>query len=246
MPPIPHPVRVRTSSGWQDLALVGPPGPVMMTGTYLARPAATTVQAGVLYFATDTLGTWRSDGTSWTLVEQRAPLISTTIWNAAPFTTPYDGQEVILEADSANGVYWRFRYYAASASAYKWMFVGGSSLRANVTGDEGLVNDTAWHTFPTNVVVTAPRAGDYELRGQARFYTGVNTRATLGFGIGGSPDARVWPDVNGVDTRSLSIYTKATVASGATVALYYLFSVAPSAGVFGASKELAVTPVRVS
>ena len=27
MPPLPKAVRIRTASGWQDIAIVGPPGP---------------------------------------------------------------------------------------------------------------------------------------------------------------------------------------------------------------------------
>lgn len=38
------------------------------TGLYSARPAATTVAAGTTYVASDVLETYRSDGTSWTVV----------------------------------------------------------------------------------------------------------------------------------------------------------------------------------
>src|SRR4051812_22380129 len=45
--------------------------------------------------------------------------------------SPVDGQEVYYVADATNGVLWHLRYNAASASAYKWEFVGGSPLESS-------------------------------------------------------------------------------------------------------------------
>lgn len=39
-----------------------------------------------------------------------------------------DGQEIAFIADATNGVVWKFKYRAASASAFKWEFIGGSPL----------------------------------------------------------------------------------------------------------------------
>ena len=43
-----------------------------------------------------------------------------------------DGTEVHYVADAADGMLWRFRYNAAGG-AYKWEFVGGRPLYAEVT-----------------------------------------------------------------------------------------------------------------
>lgn len=75
-------------------------------------------------------------------------------------TGTQDGDFADLIADAAAGVIWRLRYRAASASAFKWEFVGGSPLLAWV--------DAAFTSPPDSVYrdcggpsLTCPRAGDY-------------------------------------------------------------------------------------
>jgi hypothetical protein len=88
---------VNQSAGQQyspeaEMVYIGPPlygrGTTNISGAYLSRPAANTVPPGSTYFATDTLGTWLSDGAAWTLVQQRAPRILAGQMGAAPFNTP--------------------------------------------------------------------------------------------------------------------------------------------------------------
>lgn len=42
--------------------------PLSVTGTYSARPVATSLPAGTIYYATDLMEQYRTDGTSWTVV----------------------------------------------------------------------------------------------------------------------------------------------------------------------------------
>jgi hypothetical protein len=80
--------------------------------------------------------------------------------------SPADGQVIDYVADSANGVIWRFRYRAASASTYKWELVGGSPLEsANLTNAQTPGGGTFFSTTLTDgdriVAVALPLAGDY-------------------------------------------------------------------------------------
>lgn len=90
-------------------------------------------------------------------------------------TQPYDGQVVDYLADATNGVIWRLKYRAASASAYKWEFVGGSGLFAESTGQDALLSSTSYADWTGAPSLTAPLGGEYlaEWRGQ-----GSNTVAT--------------------------------------------------------------------
>jgi hypothetical protein len=78
--------------------------------------------------------------------------------------SPLDGQLIDYVADATNGVVWRFRYRAASSSAHKWEFAGGSDLGAPSQGI-GLIttNATADVALTGGPTVAAPFAGDYEV-----------------------------------------------------------------------------------
>ena len=80
-------------------------------------------------------------------------------------TSPGDGQEAILVDSVINPTYqWHFRYNSNNASAYKWEFVGGASLR----GFGGSLTLTTLMTTPTNLTggpsLTVPRSGIYQCR----------------------------------------------------------------------------------
>jgi len=73
---------------------------------------------------------------------------------------PFDGQAVDFVADDTNGVIWRLRYRTASASNFKWEFVGGAPLMASASVGVAVVGATFGGSGPT---VVAPLAGDYEV-----------------------------------------------------------------------------------
>jgi len=79
-------------------------------------------------------------------------------------TYPVDGQEIYYVADATNGVMWHLRYNAASASAYKWEFLGGGTLTTIVQGSGQRAFGT-WGDLSDVVgpAVAIPLAGDYDL-----------------------------------------------------------------------------------
>lgn len=77
--------------------------------------------------------------------------------------SPYDGQVVSYLADATNGTVWRLKYRAGSASAYKWEFVGGSALVAEIATSEGTASTTYTALATAGPSVTVPLAGDYDV-----------------------------------------------------------------------------------
>jgi len=81
--------------------------------------------------------------------------------------SPVDGQQIYLLADATNGVVWHLRYRAASASAYKWEFVGGGLLQvtnsATRTGTSAGISSTMAIGAVAGNTVTVPLAGDYDI-----------------------------------------------------------------------------------
>jgi len=79
--------------------------------------------------------------------------------------TPVDGQEIYYLADPTNGVIWHLRYRAASASPYKWEFVGGSELRAWVGTGDTTTSPTLGNLVSTpGPTIFNPLVGDYLVR----------------------------------------------------------------------------------
>ena len=87
-------------------------------------------------------------------------------YGATPPTSPQDGDEWVLPFDTA-GRLWRFRYNAASASAYKWEFVGGSEITANIETGESSTSTAMVDLATVGPRVILPRAGDYDVIGGA-------------------------------------------------------------------------------
>lgn len=83
------------------------------------------------------------------------PLVSTLP------ASPVDGQEIYYLADATNGIIWHLRYRAAASGAYKWEFVGGSSLFSEVTTAEATTTSTYVALATAGPLITLPLAGDY-------------------------------------------------------------------------------------
>jgi hypothetical protein len=126
-------------------------------GTYASRPAGNAVPVGAIYYATDSMGTFRSDGTNWTLVQQGAPVITAGQMDSAPWSTPYDGMRVRLLVDAANGVEWELAYRSAASDSNKWEFVGGPPRVVHEAGNQAVYN--GWGKFTPQI--TVPRTGWY-------------------------------------------------------------------------------------
>jgi hypothetical protein len=78
-------------------------------------------------------------------------------------SNPVDGQECYYLADATNGIVWHLKYRAASTSAYKWEYVGGSHLRSDIDTDESTASTTYAALATAGPSITVPLAGDYEI-----------------------------------------------------------------------------------
>jgi hypothetical protein len=77
-------------------------------------------------------------------------------------SSPEDGQEYDYVADAVNGVVWRLRYRAVSASAHKWEFVGGVPV---VTGgsEVHVSASSAFVELKGSPQIKPPLDGDYDV-----------------------------------------------------------------------------------
>ena len=121
---------------------------------------------------------------------------------------PYDGQEVFYVADGTNGVVWRLRYRAASASSYKWEYVGGPPLMNEVATGQTTTSTTYAALGTAGPSVTVPLAGDYSVEIGAGIQTGLAASCVtvMSYDIGGT---------GAVDGDGMLAYS--AVTGGATV-----------------------------
>lgn len=131
--------------------------------------------------------TWANDvGGGTPLSAARLAVMETGIDRASVPTSstslpgsPFDGQEIYYAADATNGVYWHLRYRSASASAYKWEFLGGSPLTSEILTSETTGSTTYIDLATVGPSVTLPLAGDYliEFTAEIRSATGGSSVA---------------------------------------------------------------------
>ena len=107
------------------------------------------------------------------MARQIAPGIRTPLHTSLP-TSPLDSQEINYLADAANGIIWRLRYRAASASAYKWEYVGGAEITAEVLAAETTTSTVYVDLATAGPAIVAPLAGDYDIRGDCSISWGVS------------------------------------------------------------------------
>lgn len=164
-------------------------------------------------------------------------------------SSPYDGQEIYYVADATNGVLWHLRYNAASASAYKWEFLGGSDLTTAAGGGTGAVAANTWVDSPgSQTDVTVPLAGDYEVRAQTQIQASTvvgNMGIALGATAtptGATAPGATWNNAN----QYVSLATVGrvnSVAASTVIRIRYFMSAAITINV--ANPTLQVRPVRV-
>jgi hypothetical protein len=150
-------VRVRTSAGWQDLTLAGPPG----------TPSDATPSAkGIIKLAGDLAGSADLPAiASGVIVDadvNAAAAIKGSKLNfnigSSPPGSPSTGDLWIYNGTA--GIYWMF-IYDNSEATNKWKFVGGPPLRAGRATDETFTEGASYVNAGTALAVTLPRAGDY-------------------------------------------------------------------------------------
>lgn len=75
--------------------------------------------------------------------------------------SPVDGEMYDYIADSTNGIVWRFLYRSASESSYKWEFIGGPPMSAEVLTLESTASTSYVDLATAGPTVTVPLDGDY-------------------------------------------------------------------------------------
>jgi hypothetical protein len=203
---------------------------------------------GQVIYETDTDRTLIWNGSSW------YPPSASTLITSLP-STPTDGQIINYVADSTNGIVWTFRYRSASSSAYKWEFIGGSSLynqvgTNNYNGTKETYTSTSYGDLATvGPSVVVPFAGDYKC-----------DYSVIAEHTGTSSNIRVWVtgdssltwnfqdsqafNGNQLNSTHGASITRVGVSAGATIKLQYAVS---NAGVTSSfwNRRLYVTPVRI-
>lgn len=162
--------------------------------------------------------------------------------------SPVDGQEIYYLADNAAGVEWHLRYRAASASAYKWEFVGGSPLFAYTASAAA----TALTTYQQldGPAVTVPLAGDYVVALHVDLYNSASGVAAL---ASIKQNAAAASDVDAAQFATAAANQEATVAierlMTATAAAWVFAVYYRTSNVSGTAnfprRSLSVRPVRV-
>lgn len=154
--------QVLTSTVMNQMRVNANIGHLVCTST--SRPASP--DTGSMIYETDTGYTRVYDGSLW---RQASPAPTVTSLPASPV----DGDEIVYVADATNGLRWHFKYRSASASSYKWEFVGGASLRYENGGGSTWGGWTACSSITyvaTGANITVPLAGDYDMSGSAISY----------------------------------------------------------------------------
>jgi hypothetical protein len=120
--------------------------------------------------------------------------------------SPNDGDECYYLADATNGVVWHLKYRAASASIYKWEYVGGAELSAIVFTPENRTLSAFGDLTTVGPSIVVPLAGDYEFGGVAEiFMSAASAFGQIQLQIGAA-----------VDTNERLVYQSGVASSGSS------------------------------
>lgn len=205
-------------------------------GTFAGKPAAG--KTGRIYRCTDT-GQWLADtGAAWVDLNAAPALVSSLPGS------PFDGQEIYYSADPTNGVVWHLRYRSAASGSYKWEFVGGGVLTAEIATQENTSAGGYSDLSTVGPSITVPLAGDYEVSFSCEMNFGSThqTFAAPKFGSAATLDAdavqlssgALWPTLARTIRRNVS-------ASSQVVKLQYKSNT--TGGIL--RRNLQLRPIRV-
>ncbi len=171
---------------------------------------------------------------------------------AAPPGSPNNEDEWSMVADATNGVVWQFKYRSASASAYKWEFVGGPPMFSDVETGESLASTTFVDLATVGPAITVPRAGDYLVAygfqmtgggaGGAGYMMSLSIAGASALDADGISTLPVITSNFGATTARTAIKTGLSATN--VLLAKYRSSSATSATI--ARRWLTVTPIRVS
>jgi hypothetical protein len=139
-----------------------------------------------------------------TLVDLTKPVVSSLPGS------PTDGEVIFFQSSgmATDGIVWTLKYRAASGSAYKWEYIGGSDLQAVVDTDQA-VNSTTYAALATaGPSITVPLAGDYDVAVGCFIYGTAGDGAFMSYDVGGT---------GAIDADAAIENHSATLTDGASV-----------------------------
>lgn len=175
-------------------------------------------------------------------------------------TSPNDGQEVIylVNATTQAGVLWRLRYNA-TATTYKWEFLGGAPMTARTQATSVANATSGWGdgTAPnTGPALTVPLAGDYMISCWARVAASFSNASNYTIGIGLAVGATApsypalgwlppWPSGSTYPaTLAIPPFRMNALAAAADLRMRYYGDAVDSAGYV--ERRMAIVPIRVT
>lgn len=195
------------------------------------------------------------------LASQQAVAVSTTVSaqtvdRGTTFpAAPADKDEYHYVASPTDGIVWRFKYNAGSASSYKWEFVGGPPLVSYVATAQSTTS-TAYAALGTaGPLLILPFAGDYDVSVGATIAaplsSAIGSESLMSYDIGGtgasdSDSVEATAAVNSATAvgHSLTFPQRKTGLTAVTLTAKYKSSSGGTS--FFSKRWMAVTPARVS
>lgn len=96
-------------------------------------------------------------------------------------------QQILLEIDAANSIYWQMRYNGNSTSTYKWEYIAGNPGFHTIDTQENLVTGGAYSDLATvGPFYVLPRDGKYT------FTWGANATPQTGGAFTSSAGIQIW------------------------------------------------------
>lgn len=259
MPP-PYAIRVRTATGWQDIAIQGAQG-VPGQGV----PAGGAVgQALIKTGAPDYSTGWGIAGAPpEVLVGPNPPTGTEVLWidtddplgqGPPPLVTSLpagavEGQEIYLDANPGQGVIWHLRYDATINDSSKWEFIGGPPITGE--DDTNFTTASTTHVAQPGPSVTIPVAGVYDiwlngLMSSANVATNAAIMSIAGGGLGGNDTYAAYVGTGAAVAVSGTghMVRRAALTTGSLVPS--LRSSSAGAGTVGCQRRrVSLTPVRL-
>jgi hypothetical protein len=182
---------------------------------------------------------------------------TTGLLSAGPPSSPLDGDiwiatnvDAAVLPSNTLGIRWAFQYNAGSASAYKWEFIGGAPLSAEVlTQQPGTVNTGYVDLATIGPSVAISRAGEYIVRHTTWI---INLQANAGYvslsgcGITPSADDSVVLSSGNVGTTLGGTVSKAARRTLTVGTLKLQYSTVGGSALGFQNRLLDVIPVRIS
>jgi hypothetical protein len=167
-------------------------------------------------------------------------------------SSPVDGQQILYQVDTANGIYWHLRYRAASPNAHKWEPVGEQQpMYASIETNDNLTvaGGNAWAASATpGPDITPALAGVYRVRFGAFLNPAqVGAQAQVGVSVGTGNDPATDPIAVNGSGYAVSVSREWKAGAVAAATRFRLMYRDAGTGTSSLSKRwISVLPVRVN